>query len=883
MVQYDFGGKLLVDGIPAKLSEVNPYPHLIIYNRYNSKIRVYFLVPNAETFNGAYIQATFPSGSGIPSNQRKTAIFAQVVNIPPDLVHFNPDAYLTSTSNYQPSARILQWIYGEFDMAYDPCTCKIKSEDRGAANSKIQFNLCTQQLTKIDLEGESISQTINIVDPSQLGAHNTGAEKTAFSDLFKEGQKHYKTWSDYTKFTNKALDQGYKLWSKKLEKEFFSAYKGGIIDPATGNLINDLNTLKQTDLYKQWLKADQNNNPTLNALKTTKNIASIVPYVGTALGLVDYLATGGKKTPQTVAAPSVSHTKTKFKLSGQLNYTTTRSVTLNTPGAKLQEFITIPSPNFGDGGDDGGRLKHGTYLRSTEFPMYNEPLGVFNIIANPKFEIVPMNKAIKMMSLSGEVIPFLGWSNLKDDNTYLGPFQTQICEVRMKEIPKFVINPAAGVELISIDAAIVLEYEKNARNLDLFHDAYVNADFFDDIPYHPSFHNENLSLEERIEEIEKCGLELEYVSDRYPSEPGSVIRFRTKYTPLECLTTPSFVSIGWKRHPKVFVKYVVRFKRKFAGSSAIIEGSTNQPEPGIVNMVYTIDVTEAYQNAEKLEGVEPGKLDLHQTPNLIYHRLDQGMPTLPHNYEPSSGFHFLGGFRPMHISITKTTFNNPYLPNLSQNVVYNNEPYIYTAAEVTIPDNTTVPSGTTIIAGGTISIGNNVVFNQNVKLWSATLVSFDGINIETQEDNLFEVIPNIWTANCQSGNVNDYRATDTEIESACNSTEYRNTRLSKNDDVKELLPQREKDELNILVYPNPTDKNLTVNLNLDNMEDDAGSLQIEVIDAMGKAVHLQNEKIIDTKSVFVVNTESLHEGIYILKLNFGSKTKQIRFVKINSN
>lgn len=878
MVQYDFGGKLLVDGIPAKGNEVNSYPHLIIYNRYNSKIRVYFLVPNAENFNGAYIQATFPDINVSPPNQKKTAIFAQVTNISSNLIRFNPSAYLTSTTAYQPSARILQWIYGEFDLAYDPCTCKIKSEDGGAANSKIQFNLCTQQLTKIDLEGESVSQTISIADPNVSGAHNSNAEKTAFSDILKEGQKHYKEWSGYTKFTKEALDQGYKLWSKKLEKEFFKEYDGGITDPATGNFIYDLATLKTTDLYKEWLKTDQSTNSVLNALKTSKNVASYAPYVGVAIGLVDYLANGGKKTPQTVAAPSVSHTKTKFKLSGTLNYTATRSVFLNTPGAKPQEFTTINATN-----DDGGRLKHGTFLRSTEFPMYNEPLGVFNVINDPKFEIAPMDKAIKMMSLSGEVIPFLEWSNLPGDNTYLGPFQTQICEVRMKEIPKFVINPAAGVELISIDAAIVLEYEKNARNLDLFHDAYVNADFFDAIPYHPSFHDKNLSLEQRIEEIEKCGLELEYVSDRYPSEPGSVIRFRTKYTPLECLTTPSFVSIGWKRHPKVFVKYVVRFKRKFAGSSAIIEGSTNQAEPGIVNMVYTIDVTEAYQNAEKLEGVEPGKLDLHQTPNLIYKRADQGRPTLPHNYDPSSGFHFLGGFRPMHISITRTTFNNPYLPALGQALVYNNEPSIFTSGEVTIPDNTVVQNGTTIIAGGKISIGNNVVFDHNVKLWSTKQVSFDGINISTQEDNIFEVIPNIWAANCIGGNVNDYRATDPDIESACNSTEYRNSRLTKNDDVKELLPQREKDELNILVYPNPTDKNLTVNLNLDNMEDDAGSLQIEVIDAMGKAVQLQNEKIIDTKSVFVVNTESLHEGIYILKLNFGNKTQQIRFVKINSN
>ena len=868
LVQYDFGGKFVKTGLAAKSNEINNYPHFIIYNRYNSKLRIFFLVPNAETFNGAYIRAIFGDKRFI-NNQRKTALFGQAANTPPAIKNFNPETYLTSTTSYQPSARILQWIYAEFDLAYDPCTCKIK--DEAGANSKIQFNLCTQQITKVDLVGEGTSQTINIADPNSPGGHNTGAEKTAFSDLLKQGQKHYNQWDEYKKYTNKALDQGYSLWSKKLEKEFFKEYKGGIIDPKTGLLINDLATLKTTDLYKDWLKADQNSNPTLNALKTFKNVASVIPYVGVAIGLVDYLASGGKKSETTVAAPSVSHTKHEFKISGTLDYTTTRNVTLNTPGALAQEFTTINSSN-----DDNGRFVHGTYLKSSEFPMYNEPLGVFNVLNEPKFEIVPMDKEVVRTNLEGTEI-INGWWQ-KTDETHTIASKTSICEVRLKEIPKFVINPAAGLELISIDAAIVLEYEKNEAGFDLYHGNYKDAALFGAIPFHPSYYNKNLSLEQRVEEIEKSGLELEYVSDNYPSVKGSVIRFRTKYTPLECLTSPSFVSIGWANQPKVFIKYLVRFKRKFKGSSAMLETNNNQLDPSIVNMVYTTDVSKAYSSAEINEASPRGNVMVLQTPDQIS---DFALNVIaPQNYEPYSGIHILGNWRPYWIFINSTSFYNPYLPSLGQNIVYNNEPSIFTSGEVSIPDNSILNPGTIIIAKGKISIGNNVFINSDVKLISEELVGFDGENIITNENSIFEVTPNVWTTFCTGGNTNDYRATDVEIESACNSSEYINAQRAKKEDGLESSKSNIKDQVSINLYPNPTTDNLTVNFNVEVLISDNQTLTIDVYDAMGKMVISQNERVTNTNSSFIINTTTLREGIYYVKMSYTDQNYQTKFVKI---
>jgi acetyltransferase-like isoleucine patch superfamily enzyme len=867
LVQYDFGGKLVKQGLPAKANEINPYPHFIIYNRYNSKLRIFFLVPNPETFNGAYIQAIF--GSQAIFKQRKTALFAHAANNPPSVKNFNPEASFASTSAYdpgntQPSGRILQWLTAEFDLAYDPCTCKIK--DEVGANSKIQFNLCTQQLTKIDLVGEGTSQTTNIADPNSPGGHNTGAEKTAFSNLLKQGQKHYNQWDAYKKYTEKALDQGYSLWSKKLEKEFFKEYKGGIIDPKDGKLINDLATLKTTDLYKDWLKADQNSNPTLNALKTFKNVASVIPYVGVAIGLVDYLASGGKKSETTVAAPSVSHTKHEFKITGNLTYSTTRNVTLNTPGALPQVFTSINSSN-----DDNGRFVHGTYLKSSEFPMYNEPLGVFNILNEPKFEIVPMDKEVYFIGSFDEILPTFidnGAPAFKDvSQTHLEAFKTKIVEVRLKEIPKFVVNPAAGLELISIDAAIVLEYQKNEAGFDLYHGNYKDAASFDAIPFHPSYYNKNLSLEQRVEEIEKSGLELEYVSDNYPSVKGSVIRFRTKYTPLECLTSPSFVSIGWANQPKVFIKYLVRFKRKFKGSSAMLETNNYQEEPGMVNMVYTIDVTKSYENAGINESIERGKVILEAKANFS---------------DWSAGQYgvIANDFKPNITIINSTAFYNPYLPSLGQSVVYNNEPSIITSGEVSIPDNSIINSGTTIIAKGKISIGNNVFINSDVKLISEELVSFDGENISSDENSSFVVTPNIWTAFCNGGNTNDYRATDVEIESACNSSEYTNAQRAKKEDGFESSKLNIKDQVGINLYPNPTANNLTVNFNVEVLISDNQTFTIDVYDAMGKMVISQNEKVTNTNSSFAVNTTTLREGIYYLKMSYADKNYQTKFVKI---
>lgn len=864
LVQYDFGGNYLNANIPATANEINNRPHLIIYNRYNSKIRIYFLVPHAENFNGAYIQARFPI-IGNPDNNVKTALFSRAINIPANLIAFDPAAYLTSTTEYTPSARILQWIYGEFDVAYDPCTCKIKNET--GAISKIVFNLYNLQLTKIDLEGESTTQAVNIADPTASGAQNTNTDKTSFSDAYKEGQKYYKQWSAYRDFGNTALDQGYTLWSKKLAKTFFKEYKGGITDPSTGLLINDLATLKTTDLYQDWLKADQSSNKTLQQLKFLKNVASVIPYVGVAIGLVDYLSNGGKKTPETVAAPSVSYSKYKFK--GTLTYTSTYGVTLNTPGARNQAFTIINASN-----DDNGRIQHGNFLTSSEYPMYNEPLGVFNVLNAPKFEIVPMQTAVNLESLNGTTIPPTFWKNI--DDTHKEAFKVKICEVKMKEIPKFVVNPSAGLELLSIDAAIVLEYTKNNRDMNLYHGNYKYASDFSDIPFHPSCFNKNISLENRVEEIEQSGLELEYVSNQYPNTTGSVIRFRTKYTPLECLTSPSFISVGWNNHPKVFIKYLVRFKRKFKGSSANIETNNSQPEPGIVNLVYTIDVTEAYSSAEINEVVEPGSLVLTQTPDEIY--MSNGQSVNPANYSPNSGFHSLGNWRPLKIQLNNTTFYNPYALSQGQNVVYNNQLNITTSGEVLIPDNSIVINGSTIIAKGKISIGNNVTINRDVKLISEEQVSFDGDNITTDENSSFEVTPNIWTVFCSGGNTTDYRATDTEIQQACSSTSYTSARMSKTDNIENTFKANEK-QLSLSVYPNPTNKNITINFDQLTLTADSKKIDIDIFDIMGKKVYSSNEYFDNSQKRLIINIDSLNEGVYFLKVNVENKTYQEKFIK----
>lgn len=876
MLQMDFGGRLVAENKVAKGNEINDYPHLVIYNRYTSKIRIYFLVPHKENFNGSYISVSFPPTPKQVSLalSARTAVFSHAKPITNHLSEWDNATYLTATNEYTPNARILQWVYGEFDLAYDPCTCLLKNTNLTA---KIFFQLHTINLKKIDLVGES-STIHNVANPSVTGAQNINAGKTSFMDdisgAIGTGQQFYKDWSGYANSANSILDNGYNLWSKKLEKDFFKHYSGGINDPKTGLPITDLAGMKASGIWNEWLKIEKTNDPKLNLIKDLKNVASIVPYVGTAIGVVDYLVNGGKKDEQTIAAPSISNTQYKF--TGSLTYNATKNVGLNLPGAKTQTFTTINSSN-----NEEGRLENGKYLVSTENPVYNEPLGVFNLLGAPKFESIDYTKTTRMADLNDVGVGF----NYLSDQSHKPIDWFAIQQCRITEIPKYVVNPAADVEVISIDAAIVLEFESNVDGYNLFMDKYSEWSKFATLPFHKDYwkNPSAISLEDRIKSIEESGLELEYVSDGYPSvAKKAVIRFRTAYVPYSCLTMPNFSIFNWNKGMKVYLKLMVRLQRKHKGSSASFVGYTSENEKIPINMVFSYDVTKAYNERTDNTWSEKGSLVINQTPASIV--LFDGITQLTqeeYTQTTATGL-FLGDWRAHIINISKVAYPNPFIPGGNQTFV-SNTTNLLTSENITIPSGSSVPANAIIKAGENVIIEDNVTFGDNVQVIAGKDIIVNHLN--TINPNVELKIENgIWlNGGCQNSNISSLRANDDEILSLCNSNRYKqNAGLSKTD-FQDELPiniESEKKGFDLSISPNPASNAAQLVFNVPYPT----IINVDVFDISGNKVQniINNSFSEYGNHIELINTQKLSSGIYFVTLSTTSgyiETQKLVIVK----
>ena len=121
LIKRDFGFN--VDGTPAATGVVNP--SFIIYNKYTGTLRVF--VARGELNNAAnraVIGINFPETPGLPSSMQTSALDLGLGNGPValDQSFFKKDSsFYYSPVNYIGS--YFKWMYADFPIIYDPCTC----------------------------------------------------------------------------------------------------------------------------------------------------------------------------------------------------------------------------------------------------------------------------------------------------------------------------------------------------------------------------------------------------------------------------------------------------------------------------------------------------------------------------------------------------------------------------------------------------------------------------------------------------------------------------------------------------------------------------------------------------------------------------------------
>lgn len=364
LLGFDFG--INEDGTPKP--QVKSTVHLVLYNKYTGILRVFFAADHNGGYNGASV-TVYLKGQTVPSLLNEAHSYNALDNFKAVTV--------SSPAQFQNDKG--QWLYADFYMTYDPCTCQNISSI--PPKLYIELNLITK--SKINFTGK-INGTITSIENNQ---GTVSEDRYSLANLDPTNpKKAYSAFKDMTEFTNKAI---------AIATSENSAYR---------NAINQFATeLKSVSFIKSGLKT--------------------VPFIAPALELFDLFTGGGKDAgPQEVKIMPMA-IAADIGLSGTLETTIPfGSVTMATPG-------TMTSSNY----------------VASEYPYYNEVLGVFGLLSTPTYSSFYRGQRIRLD---------YGWDYSNVSTGF--KIDNQI---------RYIVNPASGLEVQEIQAQVLIK-QVRANKLD---------------------------------------------------------------------------------------------------------------------------------------------------------------------------------------------------------------------------------------------------------------------------------------------------------------------------------------------------------------------------------------------------------------------------------
>jgi hypothetical protein len=304
------------------------------------------------------------------------------------------------TSNAQ------EFTYADFPMVYDPCTCGYSSE------MKVTARLIEK--ATINLQGTTSGKIVEIDSDADKVEYDTESSSLSLGlkDIAAAGKKASQTFSDLNKFveaTEKKIEEHFAqqrannspLGTDPMERK--QAAKSAL------NLLED--AIASSGFLKMGFKA--------------------VPYLGAAVDFFSVLIGGGKdpEKPQKVQISPLAIDMTS-SFSGTIDAATAFSnYSFFTPGSSEPIGVIVPETI-----DD-------------EYPYYNEPLGLFNLVETPKairyHEAGPHASGFFVESGRGLTYmnpdPPLYRACPEED---LATFDTIM--IKLQEVPEFAVNFAAG-------------------------------------------------------------------------------------------------------------------------------------------------------------------------------------------------------------------------------------------------------------------------------------------------------------------------------------------------------------------------------------------------------------------------------------------------------
>jgi hypothetical protein len=824
-------------------------PYFILYNKYTGKMKIYIAMMGIHSRQSTFVRIGFdnpdPGTTKLAStNEANRALFSNAEPIQKTILEFKPILEFKQMNQvmlYQDQLTY-QWSVCELTTSYDPCTC-INPTDHMNKISTLRMQLVNVGIINIDANIDGKSTPENTANSNNTKSTVDGSLASFFKVATGAGnaaQKGRKDWESTQKTMNQIIDFGNDVLIKHLAKEWLKKDNPNF-DDATINTLNKSalkDLLSAPDSIKKMFGVRQPSNSNLGkVLEASKGIVSNLPYIGMAIGIVDFLLDGGEETQNNEQSGPVTY-DINLKLTGTLTESQfVADFSCHTPGSP------IPSNN-------------GTHLT----PIYNNILGVFNVFELPELEYAELSSNLnrehvvnRLSSVNLCQFNYDNFNNLENAN------DIKFRQYRPKSNVKYVINPASDLEVISIDAAIVFDFKQSEN---LFPKSIKNIQNSIAIPFHSdmAFFNNQIPLLQRVKSIENSSnLKLEFVSKNYPTDTQSFVRFRTNYIPITCFTNHDFTLLGTNNFGGVFIKLYIKLKRK------------NSPNSEPITIVQTFDWKEKIKNATKINDLS-GSYSAFLFANTI--------SSTPRHFKCNTDLFNSRNYSDYIFStkfeLLSLPFNNMGMYR-NDNYNYSNEQFLTVEDRLIIPSGANIPNNSIIKAGGLITIKPNVNFGNNVKIISSTKIEFETPNVINPDVEFLIQSLNELLYGCNNFDFLSLHNTSSEISQYCNKFAYKelvySSQTKRKNNTKNYT-ENNVDENNIIfkLSPNPTTANFTVSIFNNNEQD----YSIALMDVTGKV--LFNNSYNGKQTSQFIETNGLAAGIYFVRITCGNTQKTEKLI-----
>jgi hypothetical protein len=790
-------------------STIRSTPYLIFYNKFSGIARIFFRYggnthPN-EAINFAevkirhlvvdevYATGVMRLGNGRDQTlDQPTIINSLAARVP------------------SPGSSVL-WFSADFQMAYDPCVCefdsKIRADFRFFSSSSIQLTgraiTATNQFTSEDFmfDADYIHDFFSSLDDSSEDSNKGNIIYKHMNFLIEDylnRLKVYKAKLEDVNANNAEIDKLEAIL--KIAKVVVSLGVTAVTGmPEYTSLLSLLPSLKAKKDSQNFGKETQ---------KAFWKALDKALGVGFDLLIKDDLKR--KTAPQAPVMPSVSFTEMEF--SGEISTSTPTMSTypLRIPGSKNSNVINTNHP--------------------TEYPVYDEALGVFALLEKPKIIVS------RTLDSENSCLEEYTWA---DDE--LCQKWTTVYQYKLLEDLKYALNPALNIEKVEMSASIQGNWSLDGSNVsDYLFNCYIDSNFTVNTV------GAEISLEGSTP-LRQSLLTNYYPCDCLPVDAEEVtlpsITTYSEYVPIDAFKN-SYYSIGIQNraflHSPANVQPLPIFEpgldfgwdvnAKFSlkiDLKIVFEGLNNQGEPNDFTYAFTYDI-------------QPE--DVTYQEEVLYPELSSSIA-----------------------DFTQFSENSLY-----ENAVFDGD--IVEGCEL-VGTHYLCKSWNDVELSGIISIG------------SGYTVDFEaGNEIVIQPD---AVIPT--TANLRIVSPFDFShpmppATANQVKAFCSGPEqkYEANELSASviqemEEMAALKKDVSLSEIFIDVYPNPTSSSSELRISV--LEEEMSSVQM--FDLNGRTIELGTNVFALTAGLNIIDlqTDELSAGVYIIRVNVGEQLEMFRLIK----